>query len=106
MFDIGAWGEFILVAVIAFVVIGPKDMPKALYQLGRVFRSIKKFLDQSGGQFDALMMDMDHKKMNEEILKMEAEALRPVPPQKQAPKKTASQKTTSKKTAPKKPKSS
>ncbi|MFV3076099.1 Sec-independent protein translocase protein TatB [Niveispirillum fermenti] len=34
MFDI-AWSEFLIIAVVALVVIGPKDLPKALSTLGK-----------------------------------------------------------------------
>ncbi|HEX8387422.1 MAG TPA: Sec-independent protein translocase protein TatB [Sphingomonas sp.] len=53
MFDVG-WSEFVLVAVVALVVIGPKDLPKAMrvlgYWVGRV-RSV-------GRQFRAGFDDM------------------------------------------------
>ena len=34
MFDI-AWSEFLLIGAVALVVIGPKDLPKALRTVGR-----------------------------------------------------------------------
>ena len=35
MLDIG-WPEFLVILVIALVVIGPKDLPKALYTVGKM----------------------------------------------------------------------
>lgn len=34
MFDIG-WSEMLLIIVVMIIVIGPKDLPKALYSLGQ-----------------------------------------------------------------------
>ena len=42
MFGIG-WTEFLVIAVMALVVIGPKDMPHLLYKLGKLVRKIKGF---------------------------------------------------------------
>ena len=42
MFGIGAL-EFFLIAVVALLVIGPKDMPRALYHLGRLIRKFRSF---------------------------------------------------------------
>lgn len=34
MFDIG-WGEMAVIAVVALIVIGPRDLPRVLYTMGR-----------------------------------------------------------------------
>ncbi len=34
MFDVG-WSEMLVVVLIAVLVIGPKDIPKIMYQAGR-----------------------------------------------------------------------
>lgn len=89
MFDIGGWGEFLLIVIIAFVVIGPKDMPKVLYQAGRGVRAIQKFMKDAGLQFDQMMQEVDHQKMNEQILEMEKKrTLKKIAPKKTTPMKT------------------
>ena len=51
MFNIG-FAELILILLVAFVVVGPKDLPKVAAALGRGVRTIKKFIkefqDESG----------------------------------------------------------
>ena len=43
MFNIG-FGELILVLLVAFVFVGPKDLPKVARALGRGVRTIKQYL--------------------------------------------------------------
>lgn len=63
MFDIG-WSEIILVVVVALIVIGPKDMPKALYEAGRWLRQIRML----AGEF--------HRGLGEVMREAEVEELR------------------------------
>lgn len=42
MFDLLGWGELILILVVALIVVGPHDLPKVLYTLGRWMHSLKK----------------------------------------------------------------
>ena len=41
MFSFG-WGEILLVFIVVIVVVGPKDIPKLLRQIGNFTKSIKK----------------------------------------------------------------
>ena len=41
MFSFG-WGEILLVFVVVIIVVGPKDIPKFLRQIGNLSKSIKK----------------------------------------------------------------
>ena len=43
MFNIG-FGELILILLVAFVIVGPKDLPKVAAALGRGVRTIKQFM--------------------------------------------------------------
>ena len=45
MFNIGG-GELILILLIAFVVVGPKDLPKVARALGRFVRYIKAMIEE------------------------------------------------------------
>jgi len=51
MFNIG-FGELILILLVAFIFVGPKDLPKVAAALGRGVRTIKQlvreFQDESG----------------------------------------------------------
>lgn len=46
MFDLGTWGEILIIAVAALILIGPKELPTLLRGLGRL---IQKFKTLSAG---------------------------------------------------------
>jgi sec-independent protein translocase protein TatB len=50
MFDIG-WSELLVIAVVAIVVIGPKDLPRALRSVGQWTARIKRMAREFQGQF-------------------------------------------------------
>jgi 8-oxo-dGTP diphosphatase len=54
MFDFG-WAELLIIAAIALFVIGPQDIPKIAYQIGKAFRRIKYMQYALSGQFDDFM---------------------------------------------------
>ena len=58
MFDIG-WSELLLCAVVALVVIGPKDMPQALRALGRLLGKARATANEFRGHFDDLMRESE-----------------------------------------------
>ena len=43
MFNIG-FSELILILLVAFVIVGPKDLPKIAASLGRAVRTVKKYV--------------------------------------------------------------
>lgn len=58
MFDI-AWSELFLTAVVALVVIGPKDLPKAMLMLGRAVRAARQAAHGWRQQFDQLTYEVE-----------------------------------------------
>ncbi len=50
MFDIG-WSELMVIAVVAIVVIGPKDLPRALRTVGQWTSRMKRMAKEFQGQF-------------------------------------------------------
>ncbi len=58
MFDI-AWSELFLTAVVALVVIGPKDLPKAMLMLGRAIRVIRQMTQSWRQQFEQLTYEVE-----------------------------------------------
>jgi sec-independent protein translocase protein TatB len=50
MFDIG-WSELLVIAVVAIVVIGPKDLPRALRTLGQWTAKVKRMAREFQNQF-------------------------------------------------------
>ena len=54
MLDFG-WAEFIIIALIGLIVVGPKDIPKLMYQAGRLFRRLHYMKFALSQQFDDFM---------------------------------------------------
>ncbi|WP_127079639.1 Sec-independent protein translocase protein TatB [Rhodomicrobium lacus] len=56
MFDI-AWSELLVIAVVALIFIGPKELPGMLHTLGRFVRKIRNHADDFRRQFDDSMRE-------------------------------------------------
>ena len=54
MFDVG-WTEMLMILLVAAVVIGPKDMPRALHAAGKLFRKFKMFTGDIQKSLDRIM---------------------------------------------------
>lgn len=54
MFDVG-WSEMLVIAAVAVLVIGPKDIPKIMYQVGRFFRRLQYMKFAMTQQFDDIL---------------------------------------------------
>lgn len=69
MFDI-AWSEMLVIGAVALVVIGPKDLPKALRSVGEAVGKIRRMASEFQGQFNDAMREAelhDIKKQVEEV---------------------------------------
>ncbi len=69
MFGIGAL-EFFLIAVLALLVLGPKDLPNALYQLGKAMRKMRKFSSEIQSGFDKITEDVELEEIAKEANKV------------------------------------
>jgi len=58
LFDVG-WSEMLLIAAVAIVVIGPKDLPRALYAAGKLTRKIKMFTSDIQKSLDKIMHEAE-----------------------------------------------
>lgn len=58
MFDIG-WSEMLLIAVIAIVVIGPKDLPKALRAVGQWVGKARSIAREFQSSVDQMIADAE-----------------------------------------------
>ncbi len=58
MFDIG-WSEFLLIAVVALVAIGPKELPGVLRTLGQWVRKARKMASEFQGQFQEALREAE-----------------------------------------------
>lgn len=58
MFDIG-WSEILIIAAVAIVVVGPKDLPRMLRKLGQNVGKLKRMAADFRSQFDDAMRDSE-----------------------------------------------
>jgi sec-independent protein translocase protein TatB len=58
MFDIG-WSEFVLIAVVALIAIGPKELPGVLRTLGQWMGKARKMAAEFQGQFQEAMREAE-----------------------------------------------
>ena len=65
MFDL-AWSEMILIAVVALIVIGPKELPEVLRNLGQWVAKARGYAREFQNHFDDLVREADVKKMRED----------------------------------------
>jgi len=58
MFDIG-WSEFVLIAVVALIAIGPKELPGVLRMVGQWVGKVRKMAAEFQGQFQEAMREAE-----------------------------------------------
>lgn len=62
------WAEFLFIALLAFVIVGPKDLPKVLFTLGRLIQSFRRLSNEFMAEFEAIhhIKELEDKKRNDE----------------------------------------
>lgn len=58
MFDIG-WTELLVIAVVAIIIVGPKDLPRMLRTLGRYASKLKRTAGEFRAQFDDALRESE-----------------------------------------------
>lgn len=58
LLDIG-WTELVLIAVVAIVVIGPKDLPFVLRTMGRMARRARVLMNEFKGSVDEMIRESE-----------------------------------------------
>ena len=58
MFDIG-WSEFVVIAVVALIAIGPKELPGVLRMVGQWIGKARKMAGEFQGQFQEAMREAE-----------------------------------------------
>ncbi|AWB21113.1 twin-arginine translocase subunit TatB [Methylobacterium currus] len=66
MFDM-SWGEVMLIGGVALVVIGPKDLPKALRTVGQVTARLKRMAGEFQSQFSEAMREAELDEVRREV---------------------------------------
>jgi sec-independent protein translocase protein TatB len=62
MMDIGST-EFLMIIIVAIVVIGPKDLPRALYKVGQVIGKAKGMARHFRSGIDAMVREVELEEM-------------------------------------------
>ncbi|MBS0272013.1 MAG: hypothetical protein JSR85_05135 [Proteobacteria bacterium] len=52
--SLASWVEILFIAILAFVIIGPKDLPKVLFTLGRFVQSLRRLSNEFMAEFEAI----------------------------------------------------
>jgi sec-independent protein translocase protein TatB len=66
MFDIG-WPELFVIAVVALVVIGPKELPRVMRQIGRWFGKAKRMTWEFRRHWDDIMRESELDEVRRQI---------------------------------------
>lgn len=64
--SLAGWAEILFIALLAFVIIGPKDLPKVLFTLGRFAQSLRRLSNEFMTEFEAIhhVKDTQDKSIN------------------------------------------
>lgn len=54
-----SWGEVMVIGAVALIVIGPKDLPKALRTIGQVTGKLRRMAAEFQGQFNEAMREAE-----------------------------------------------
>lgn len=68
MFEIG-WPELMLIGLVALVVIGPKDLPKAIYGFGKWVRKARLVAREFQTHVDDMMREAELDELRQQALK-------------------------------------
>jgi len=66
MFDI-SWGKLVIIGVVALLVIGPKELPAVLRQLGQWMTKIRRMAAEFQGQFQEAMREAEMADLKKEF---------------------------------------
>lgn len=66
MFDI-AWSELLIVAIVAILVVGPKELPALLRTLGQMLGKLRRHADEFRRQFDEAVKEAGAEDLQREI---------------------------------------
>jgi len=66
MFDI-AWSELLLIAVIALIFIGPKELPQVLHNLGRMTAKLRRSADDFRRQFEDSVREAGYEDLHKNL---------------------------------------
>ena len=74
MFDIG-WSELLVIAVVAIIVVGPKDLPKLMRSVGHYAGKLRRAAADFQRQFEEAMRETEVEEVRKAIESVKAERL-------------------------------
>jgi len=66
MFDVG-WSELVVIAVVALVVIGPKELPGVLRSIGYWMGKVRRMASEFQGQFQEAMREAEMADLKKQV---------------------------------------
>lgn len=66
MFDM-SWGEVMLIGGVALIVIGPKDLPKALRTVGQITGKMRRMAGEFQAQFNEAIREAEFEEIRREV---------------------------------------
>src|ERR1700759_2436150 len=73
MFDIDT-GKLLIVAVLALIVIGPKDLPRVMRQVGQTVGRLRRMASEFQGQFMDAIKDAEIEDIRKELKDLESKS--------------------------------
>lgn len=77
MFDMG-WSELLLVAVLAIVFIGPKDLPRVMRTLGQYVGKMKAMAREFQNSFDELARETELDELRKQVADLRDATIKPL----------------------------
>jgi sec-independent protein translocase protein TatB len=77
MFDIG-WSEIVVIAVVAVVVVGPKELPRMLRTFGKTMGQVRRMSNDFRRQFDEALREAEREAGLEDTKKQLQAAMKPL----------------------------
>ena len=69
MFDIG-WSELVVIAVVALIAIGPKELPAVLRMVGQYLGKVRRMASEFQGQFQEAMREAEMSDLKKQVDEM------------------------------------
>lgn len=77
MFDIG-WSELLLIAAIAIIFVGPKDLPKMMRTVGQYVAKVRGMAREFQSSFDELARETELEELRKEVASLKNHATKPL----------------------------
>ena len=77
MFDIG-WSELLVIAAVAIIFVGPKDLPKMMRTAGQYVAKVRGMAREFQSSFDELARETELEELRKEVAALKNQATKPL----------------------------